>query len=936
MLIIRALCGAIIAITLFSQSAFAVSYGYDELGRLITVTYDSGRVVDYDYDAAGNRTQHVVTITAEIPINDMIATLGVGNNLIDLSGWPVAEAPSGAPTIVGWNNNSTFYNEARWTRVIGPGESRTVTTMEGGQTEADENGGGSFTNNFTIDETKAYEFSIYFRKHDLAWQNLYLGLKKGGIVKRIDNNVVYTNPYFLAWSRTTQSTYLDPSKWYKIVAYVMPEGYPQEATSLWGGIYDVATGAKIASIVNYRWNEDRSSDSIFTRFFTYYSEAQQNTFTTYFYQPEVRVTDISYVPAVPALSISHVNATEGEDITYNVNLSMATTVDIKVDYAVTDGTASSNDYTAVSGTLTIPSGSTQGTITVPTTADVNIEDDETITLTLTNAVRATFSETTELATILTDDVPPVFSVGDISITEGGSLSFTVTKTGSTGLSHNVTYGTANGTASASDYTTKSGTLTFAAAETSKTVTVVTTQDSIFENNETLYLNLTNATNGAIIGDAQGLGTINNDDPGASFSVNDVSVSEGGSLSFTVTKTGSTVFSHNITYGTANGTATSASDYTVKSGTLTFTSGQTSKTVSVVTTGDSLYENNETLYLNLSGATNGAIIGDAQGLGTINNNDAAPGFAVNNVSVSEGSTLSFTVTKTGSTAYSHNVTYGTANNTAASGSDYTAKSGTLTFTSGQSSQIVSVVSTGDSIYENNETFYLNLTNATNGATITDAQGLGTINNNDTAPAFSINNASVSEGGTLSFSVTKSGSTGLSHNINYGTANGTAAAGSDYTAKSGTFTFTSGQASKTISVVTTQETTFEPDETLYVNLTNATSGATITDNQGLGTIVNDDVEPNDPPVANNDSVSTQVDQQVTIYVLNNDSDPDGDPLTVTSVGSSFCFVSVSTRVKCEFFSSGDKTVTYYISDGKGGTDSASIYINVTGGGGGGGPL
>jgi len=76
----------------------------------------------------------------------------------------------------------------------------------------------------------------------------------------------------------------------------------------------------------------------------------------------------------------------------------------------------------------------------------------------------------------------------------------------------------------------------------------------------------------------------------------------------------------VKYATGGGTATSGTDYTALAlTTLTFSPGQTSKTVSVPVKGDLLKEANETFFVNLSGAVNAAI-GDAQGLGTILNDD----------------------------------------------------------------------------------------------------------------------------------------------------------------------------------------------------------------------------------------------------------------------------------------------------------------------------
>jgi len=90
----------------------------------------------------------------------------------------------------------------------------------------------------------------------------------------------------------------------------------------------------------------------------------------------------------------------------------------------------------------------------------------------------------------------------------------------------------------------------------------------------------------------------------------------------------------------------------------------------------------------------------------------------------------------------------------------------------------------------------------------------------------------------FTVTLSAASNLTVNVDYATANGTATvADNDYQVSSGTLTFNPGDLTKTITVLVNGDQKFEPDETLFVNLTNAVN-ATISDNQGVGTILNDD--------------------------------------------------------------------------------------------------
>src|SRR4051794_7017050 len=248
---------------------------------------------------------------------------------------------------------------------------------------------------------------------------------------------------------------------------------------------------------------------------------------------------------------------------------------------------------------------------------------------------------------------------------------------------------------------------------------------------------------------------------------------------------------------------------------------------------------------ISGATSNPVVGD---------------ISINNVTITEGDsgtkTATFTVSHTGTAAFS--VNYATANGSATAGSDYVATSNTLNFAAGSGaaqSQTVSVTINGDTTVEPDETFFVNLLNATNGGTIVKSQGIGTITNDDTAGGVgdvSINDVVITEGNSgtkiATFTVSHTGSAAFS--VNYATANSTATAGStgaaDYVAASGTLNFADGTSAQTLSVTIRGDTIYEPDETFFVNLTGATNGGTITKSAGLGTIANDDPAPVGPAV------------------------------------------------------------------------------------------
>src|SRR5262249_49782580 len=121
----------------------------------------------------------------------------------------------------------------------------------------------------------------------------------------------------------------------------------------------------------------------------------------------------------------------------------------------------------------------------------------------------------------------------------------------------------------------------------------------------------------------------------------------------------------------------------------------------------------------------------------------------------------------------------------------------------------------------------------------------LDNDVAASNISINDVSMNEGnsGTTAFDFTVSLDSPQSApvTVDFATADGTATAGSDYAANSGTVTFAPGSTSQPVTVLVNGDTTFEPNETFLVNLSNATGNAAIADNQGVGTIVNDDAAP-----------------------------------------------------------------------------------------------
>jgi hypothetical protein len=414
----------------------------------------------------------------------------------------------------------------------------------------------------------------------------------------------------------------------------------------------------------------------------------------------------------------------------------------------------------------------------------------------------------------------------------------------------VNYATVAGTAAlGADVTATSGTLTFLTGETSKTVAVTVVGETLFEANETFTLVLSSPV-GATIAAGTGTGTITNDDAAPSLSISSPTVAEGNAggtvATFTVTLSAASGLPATASYATSPGTASAGTDFTAGSSTVTVPAGSTSAAITVSVAGETLFEADETFSVTLSGPGN-ATLGVATGVATITNDDAAPAISVNDATVLEGNTGSlnavFTVALSAVSGLPATATFATGNVSATAGSDYTAVSTLVTIPAGSTSVTVNVPVLGDTAGEANETFAVTLSGVS-GAVAGDVAGVGTITDND-QPALSVSDVTLAEGNSgtsaATFTVSLSHATLIPVMVTYATANGTATAGSDYTAVPATLlTFLPGTTSLPVTVNVTGDTATEPNETFLVNLT-LPIGATIADSQGVGTITNDEAGP-----------------------------------------------------------------------------------------------
>ncbi len=450
------------------------------------------------------------------------------------------------------------------------------------------------------------------------------------------------------------------------------------------------------------------------------------------------------------------------------------------------------------------------------------------------------------------------TVDDVQVTEGSGdtvkLSFTVLLDPADPLDVTVDYAFTPDTAlEGTDYTNPGpGTLTFTAGETSKVVEVSVTGDLLDEEDETVFMDLSNPVN-AVIADNQAVGTIVDNDPFPYVSIFDATVTEtdAGAVDavFTVSLSAPSTKEVTVDFGTFPLSAKTPEDYTdIAPATLIFAPGETVHTLTVDVIGDIFDEDNETFSVNLSNPVNTVIL-DAQGLGAIVDDDDPPEMSIFDADVTEGDTgfvnAVFTVTLTEASGKTVTVDYATENDSAAGGTDYLIiGTTTLTFAPGETVATIDVPVRGDAVDEDNETFNVNLQNA-HGAVLVDDQAVGIIRDNDTFPQVSIADVTVVEGDTGSINanltVSLSWASGKIVTVDYTVTEGTAAPGIDYTTPPpGTLIFEPGETEKIVSVPIMGDVVDEVPETFEVNLSNAAFGV-ISDDLGVGTINDDDATP-----------------------------------------------------------------------------------------------
>ena len=592
------------------------------------------------------------------------------------------------------------------------------------------------------------------------------------------------------------------------------------------------------------------------------------------------------------LSISDISADEGTNLVFSIVADKAALFDYTVTINFGGGTATigttpivyPEDYNGAQRIVAFLSGDVSKQLAVTTGNDTVIEDDETFIVTLTSASNANvIAGDTAIGTITNDDLGQVTVSADRPNTNedgsgnNGQFRIELSEQNNTGSAIVVDY-TLTGSAiqgAGQDYTI-SGNASIANGASSTNLNILPINDVLVEGDETVIITL-NSVNSALYE----IGTQNSDTviivDDDTFIATIVATDNLAVEANTVTNTGTFTISLDavnntgspvVVNYTVSGTATSGTDFTALTGSVSFVNGQQNRTVIVTPINDNIVENSETVIVTLGSGTGYNLGATATRTATVNidDTDTFTASVVSTIATANESPVAngvFTISlgSTNTTGSPIVVDY-TVSGTATSGLDYNALSGSVSIANNQSSGVVTVTPINDTTIEVNETVILTLAAGTgytvgtpNNATVTiisDDANVARITATD-ATAAEINGAIAT--GEFTISLSAPNNTGSSITVNY-TVGGTALNGTDYTAISvNAINIPPGEQSVPILISPTNDVIQEGTETVIITLgtgtgyvlgTTATQTATVNINDNdqatlevFGVIGNEDL-------------------------------------------------------------------------------------------------
>lgn len=554
------------------------------------------------------------------------------------------------------------------------------------------------------------------------------------------------------------------------------------------------------------------------------------------------------------------------------------------------------DYPTLQTTVTIPDQSSEATLVITPNNDTLAEGTETLVVSLSTNAAYLRNSTTLTATIqLVDDDLPTVSIAATDANAAEALSdpaiFTVTRTGPTTAALQVEYalsGTAN---HGSDYAALPGTLTIPAGQSSAPISIYPMEDAIGEPSQTVIVSL-RSEGKYVIGTNTATATItDNDIPLIMLDVSDGDCAESANNgTFRVISQGTGTGNVTVNY-TVTGTATSGTDFTALSGSVSVPkNGSSSANITISPIQDTLPEDAETVTITLTpdpSATPLYILEPESTASLLINDDDQPMVSVSTIAastVTEGSAGTFYISRNGSTAAALTVNFTLSGNATAS-TDFTDPGTSVTIPAASVGTSLSIATLTDSAIEGTEAITLTINGSAggHGARIPSA----TFYITDSLAAsltrtcrFTTNSSTVSEAaGVVNLPVSLSAAATAPVTVEYAiSSSGATGGGVDYAFTPGTITFEAGETAKTIPVQLLDDPFIEGSETLAITLRNCLGAARLTSNTYTLTITSDDVSP-EPYVSFVSSTSTVTEGPgVSASLQVNLTSPQGGPVSV----------------------------------------------------------
>ena len=466
-------------------------------------------------------------------------------------------------------------------------------------------------------------------------------------------------------------------------------------------------------------------------------------------------------------------------------------------------------------------GDQNDVVNIVLTSDRTDEEDETFSAIVnlaagTDASAVIIADDTGTITITDDDPPARLSLDDAAGSEGdGSIGFVARLNPESGKEITLSWVTGDGSATApADYTAGTGTVTFAAGETRKTIDVPLQDDADTEASETLQLTLTRTgatdADDVVLADPMATGTITDNDAilSLSLTVNPTTISEGEQATVTVTADSAPLDPLTISL-VVSGTA-AADDYTIVPSSITIAAGTTSGSAIVTAVDDDLAEGRESIVL--SARLGGTEIGSATI--TLNDNDSATwDLTVSPGTVTEGQQATVTASTGGVIFADDQTIILTFTGNATAPADYTITPASITITAGATSGSATITTQDDALVEGDETIAIRARH--------DGAEIGTrnitIEDNDTADfSLTVDTDTITEEGAGSATVTVStgGATFASAQTISLTLGGSATATADYTIAPANITIAANATSGSATVTALDDSLVEGREAIAI--------------------------------------------------------------------------------------------------------------------------